>query len=256
MSVRQDTVDFVDGLNTAVRENPLAAALIGAGVAWMLMGGTKGLGVAAGAAKVAATKVGSAGAAAGAAVSHGAGEAASRVAAAARKAKEAASDVAGEVTSIVPDLPAMDTEKAYDAVAEAGSSVRDRLSSAAASGRAYGSTLQEKLGESFDRQPLLLGALGLAIGAGIATTFATTALESEWVGEKAAAVRESAEQLAGEAKERAQQVVSGVKEEVYAQGLTPGAAQDAVAGVADKIKTVGGAAREAVTQRLSGSSNG
>ena len=255
MSMRQDTVDFVDGLNTAVRENPLAAALIGAGVAWMLMGGTKGLGLAAGAAKVAATKVGSAGAAAGAAVSHGAADAASRVAAVARKAKGVASDVADEMTSIVPDLSAADGEKAYDAVAEAGSSVRDRLSSAAASGRAYGATLQDKLSEGFDRQPLLLGALGLAIGAGIASTFATTALESEWVGEKAAALRESAEKVAGEAKDRALQAMSEVKEEVYAQGLTPAAAQDAVAGVADKVKTVAGAAREAAAQRLSGSSN-
>ena len=44
----------VDRLNTAIRDNPLAAGLIGAGLAWMLMGGAKGFGVVAGAAKDAA----------------------------------------------------------------------------------------------------------------------------------------------------------------------------------------------------------
>ena len=134
-----------------------------------------------------------------------------------------------------------DTRDAVDAA-------REKISALATDSRASAETVVRN-------NAVLVGTLGLAIGAGIATTFATTALESEWVGEKAAAVRGSAEQLAGEVKERAQQVVSGVTEEVYAQGLTPGAAQAAVAGVADKIKTVGGAAREAVTQRLSGSSH-
>ena len=34
----------VDRLNAAIRDNPLAAGLIGAGIAWMLMGGAKGFG--------------------------------------------------------------------------------------------------------------------------------------------------------------------------------------------------------------------
>src|SRR5947209_17115378 len=50
----------VDRLNAAIRENPLAAGLIGAGVAWMLMGGGKGFGFMAGAAKGAAGLAGSA----------------------------------------------------------------------------------------------------------------------------------------------------------------------------------------------------
>jgi len=50
----------VDRLNAAIRDNPLAAGLIGAGLAWMLMGGAKGFGVMAGAAKDAAGMAGSA----------------------------------------------------------------------------------------------------------------------------------------------------------------------------------------------------
>ena len=50
---------IVDDLNTAIRDNPLAAGLIGAGVVWMLFG-RKGLGAAAAGAGFAAGKVGSA----------------------------------------------------------------------------------------------------------------------------------------------------------------------------------------------------
>ena len=43
----QDQIDragpVIDRVNAAIRENPLAAGLIGAGVAWMLFGGAKDL---------------------------------------------------------------------------------------------------------------------------------------------------------------------------------------------------------------------
>ena len=107
----------VDRLNAAIRDNPLAAGLIGAGVAWMLMGGAKGFGVMAGAAKGAAGMAGSAAATAGGAVASG-------VTKAARppppELKSAASDVAGSVASLVPDISVPDTDKAFEAVADAG----------------------------------------------------------------------------------------------------------------------------------------
>jgi hypothetical protein len=37
-------------------------------------------------------------------------------------------------------------------------------------GTKWGSTVQQSIGELFERQPLLLGALGIAIGAGIAAS--------------------------------------------------------------------------------------
>ena len=40
-------------------------------------------------------------------------------------------------------------------------------------------TVQSDLGALFERQPLVLGAIGLAIGAGIAAAFPTTELETE-----------------------------------------------------------------------------
>src|SRR6185295_15203285 len=66
-------------LNSAIRENPLAAGLIGAGIAWMLLGG-KGIGGMTAAVSSAGRTAGSAAGAAGAAVVGGLANAGSSVA--------------------------------------------------------------------------------------------------------------------------------------------------------------------------------
>jgi hypothetical protein len=246
----QDEIDragpVIDRLNAAIRENPLAAGLIGAGVAWMLFGGAKGFGAARGA----AGKAGSAAVAAGSAVATGLTKAAS---AAASGLKDSASQIAGSVASIVPDLSVPDTGGLSDTAAGARSAIGDRLDSAAATGREYGAAIQSRLSESLERQPLLLGAIGLAIGAGIASTFATTAVESELMGEQGTAAREKLQNLADDVKGRATEVVADVKDEAARQGLTTAAAKSAAADIGEKIKTVAGAGRDSVTQRFSGS---
>src|SRR3954453_176048 len=127
----------VDRVNAAIRDNPLAAGLIGAGVAWMLMGGARGFGVVAGATKDAA--MGAAGIAG--AVAGGASSAAATVGSAvasgltrtgsatAAGLKSVASDVAGSVASLVPDISAPDPDKAFEAVTDAGQSVGTRINS-------------------------------------------------------------------------------------------------------------------------------
>jgi hypothetical protein len=233
----------VDRLNAAIRDNPLAAGLIGAGVAWMLMGGAKGFGVMAGAAGLAGTTAASAGGA----MASGVTKAASATTAG---LKSAASDVAGSVASLVPDISVLDTDKAYEAVADAGATVGNRINSAAAAGREYGAAIQSRLSESLEKQPLLLGAIGLAIGAGIASTFATTAVESELMGEQGTAAREKLQGLTDDVTDRAKQIASALKDEADRQGLTPDAAKSAAAGIGAKVKTVAGAGRDSLAQRF------
>jgi hypothetical protein len=249
----------VDRLNAAIRDNPLAAGLIGAGLAWMLMGGAKGIGAVAGvansAAKGAAGMVGSAASATGTAVASGAAKASSATAAGLTGLKGAASDVVGSVASLVPDISVPDTAPAYDAITDAGTTVGDRINSAATASREYGAAIQSRLSESLDQQPLLLGAIGLAIGAGIASTFATTAVENELMGEQGSAVRETLQGLTGEATDRAQQIASALKDEARRQGLTADAAKNAAAGIGDKVKTIAGAGRDSVAQRFAPASN-
>jgi len=240
----------VDRLNAAIRDNPLAAGLIGAGLAWMLMGGAKGFGVMAGAAKDAVGMAGSAAATAGGAVAGGVTKAALATAAG---LKSAATDVTGSGASLVPDIP--DTDKAIEASAEAGATVGNRINSAAAAGREYGAAIQSRLSESLEKQPLLLGAIGLAIGAGIASTFATTAVESELMGEQGSAARQKLQGLAGDVTDRAKQIASDLKDEAGRQGLTPDAAKSAAAGIGEKVRAVAGAGRESITQRFAPTSN-
>jgi len=245
----------VDRLNAAIRDNPLAAGLIGAGVAWMLMGGAKGFGVMAGAAKGAANMAGSAATTAGSVVASGAAKAGATAAAGLTELKSAVSEAAGSVASLVPDISMPDTDRAFTGAADAGATFGSRINTAAATGREYGATIQSRLSESLEKQPLLLGAIGLVIGAAIASTFATTVVESELIGEQGAAAREKLQGLTGEVTDRAKQIASDLKDEVERQGLTPAAAKSAVVEIGEKVKAVASAGRDSVAQRFAPASN-
>jgi hypothetical protein len=76
---------------------------------------------------------------------------------------------------------------AYDATTNVATSAADTISNAATSaahavqetGSKWGNTVQQNVPELFERQPLLLGAVGLAIGAGIAASIPTTEAENK-----------------------------------------------------------------------------
>jgi hypothetical protein len=237
----------VDRVNAAIRENPLAAGLIGAGIAWMLLGGAKGFSAMAGIVGGAAGKAGAAASKAGSSVATSLAKAGSTAGA---SLKTAASDVAGSVTSIVPDLSIPDTDKAFETLSDARAAMADRLDSAAIAGREYGAAIQSQLSGALERQPLLLGAIGLAIGAGIASTFATTAVEQELMGEQGSAMRERLQDVTEDVKQRAKRVMADVKQEAAQQGLTADAAKSAAGGIGEKLKTVAGAGRDSVAQRF------
>ena len=242
----KDAQPVVDRLNEAIRDNPLAAGLIGAGVAWILLG-SKGLGAVAGAAKTtaatAATTAGRAAAGAGSAAASAGSRLAGAVNDAASAVKNAASSAVEATPTLVPEIP--DTPGASEAMADMSAVVGDRLRSAAASGREYGAAIQSRLSENLERQPLLLGALGLAIGAGIAASFATTAVEKEWVGQSAAAARDKVgDAVAGHARH----VMSDVREEAQRHGLTPDAIKETAASIAGKARNVAEAARDSAKE--------
>jgi hypothetical protein len=231
----------VDRVNDAIRDNPLAAGLIGAGLAWMIFG-TKGFATLGGLAKDAASGTASAAMTAGGAASDGVRSAGKAVASAARSAASVAADGAA---SIVPDIDVPDVRGVADSAADASTAVGERLQSVAASGKEYGAVLKSRLSDSLERQPLLLGAIGLAIGAGIASTFVSTKIESEWIGERGAQARDAMREVLTEAKDRAQEVLSEVQEEASRQGLTVEGAKEAASSVAGKLRNVAGSATEA-----------
>lgn len=244
MSIRDDfdrTAPMVDRLNDAIRENPLAAGLIGAGLAWMLLG-AKGLGTVAGLAKDTAAGTAAAVGTAGGAAAAGLRSAGN---AAASAAQSAASVVADKAASIVPDIDVAGPGRVSDAATDAASTLSDGLSSAISAGGEYSRVLKSRLSESLEQQPLLLGAIGLAIGAGIASSFATTKIESEWIGERGAQARDAITGVFDDVKDRAQEVLSDVQEEATRQGLTLDAAKEAVSSVASRVRNVAGDASDA-----------
>jgi hypothetical protein len=98
--------------------------------------------------------------------------------------------------------------------------------------------LQTGLAQSLERQPLLLGAIGLVIGAGIASTFSSTEAERQLLGEKSAAARSALKDAANEVTDRARDVVSEVQQEASRQGLTLHTVKEAASAVAEKVKNV------------------
>jgi hypothetical protein len=92
------------------------------------------------------------------------------------------------------------------------------------------------LSDLFNRQPLLLGALGVAVGAGIAASIRTTAAEERAFGEASESVRGAVTEKAKALKEMADVAVNEAK----AQGLTPKAVGEAFRMVGDKVAEVGG----------------
>ena len=239
--------EIVNGLNDAIRDNPLAAGLIGAGVFWMLFGRVTppALGSIAGSLKGTAGTIAAAAEQSGEGAASRLGNVGSRIAETASHMKDKARET---LSTLAPnEVPGI--------VAEAGESVMAGVRASADAGRRYGSQVQQTLSENLERQPLLLGVIGLAIGAGLASAFATTRLEGELMGERGEAAREKLQSLAEEAKEfattRATDVLEAVKDEAASQGLTPGKANEAFNELSQKAKNVAGSARDAVTSRTS-----
>jgi len=121
----------------------------------------------------------------------------------------------------------------------AGETLTDSATTAAhglqSSGARMGSALQQNLADLFERQPLVLGAVGLAIGAGIAASIPTTEVEQKLMGEASEQLQEKISETAGEAKDMA----NAALEEAKAQGFTPKAAGDALRSVGNKLTNAG-----------------
>jgi hypothetical protein len=169
--------DFVRDLGNAICANPVATALIGMGALWLFMGGNKGFG--AGSAQQFGPTVASTLSAIGSGVGKSATAAGSKVGDA---VSSAASQVSGAISSTYERVGSA-TDTAADVVSRTGASLHETTRAAQEVGSGAARTVQRELGALFERQPLVLGAVGLAIGAGIAAAFPTTEMESRAVGE-------------------------------------------------------------------------
>jgi hypothetical protein len=220
--------DFLSDLGKAARDNPVPAALIGMGLVWLFSGAKPFNRLSEGAA-----------------ASFEAGRSTLRA------GLDAASDTASQAVSRVGETVAAASEK----LRATGSAAVDRSqrmaqpASGPTNGAPYGEVfvdLRANVMGAFERQPLLLGAVGIAIGAGIAASLPVSATETELLGPHAHRAKDRAEDFALEQAKRAGEVASSVAsaaaEEARVQGLTIEQAKAAATGLGDKLMSVAEAA--------------
>jgi hypothetical protein len=101
---------------------------------------------------------------------------------------------------------------------------------------------------------LALGAVGFAIGAGIAAALPATDLEAEYFGEASDNLKEQATDFASEQLSRAatvaEDVVTAASDEARKQGLTVDAAKSALADIPGKLSRVADAAGKGISDRV------
>ncbi len=217
--ISQQATSFISDLSDAARRNPLSTALIGMGIAWLVSGRAAGT--------------------------------ASEVVR--RTRMDQIPDLAGEAF----DTAGSAVKSAVDTVGEMGRQRADALSDYARSLPESGSALMENardnLQDLFRTQPLALGAIGLAIGAGIAAALPATELEREYLGEASDAVKEKAQEFASgqtaRVKEVAETAISAATEEAARQGLTMEGAKSAAGAVSEKVGRIVDAAGNGVPKR-------
>jgi hypothetical protein len=225
------SAQFLDNLNNAVRENPLAAGLIGMGVAWILLGRS-----------TAALRE------------------TSEVARAAKRTLDTSLGAATDTVSGAVDQVSKAATDVSDTIAEglgaAGSRISDavkgslKTSSHATTqsefARHFPSLFSNRLSDLLDRQPLALAAVGVAVGAAIASALPSTSAEDRVIGTAGENVKEALSDAAVSVVDKVGSVIEEVTDEAVAQNLTPEALKEtAKAGVA-KMKIVADAGLKAL----------
>jgi hypothetical protein len=162
---------------------------------------------------------------------------------------KAAADAAGDSLTTLGAQVSQGVRSARTVVADtAASTVEDVRKKASIA------NVQSTLGGILQQQPLFLGAIGLAIGAGVGASLPISDLETEYLGDASAQFQYKARAVADTQREKASEIVSGVKtaivEEARAQELTSDKLKSAAGELQQKIKNLADYAGTAVGERL------
>ena len=233
-------------LTRAARDNPVPSLLVSAGAMMFL---SERLGLPRRAA--AGSRMGPMARKSGAGLKQGLGEATS----AAGDAVSSAGEQIGNLGRQVRDRAASAAQSAGETVQDYSGAVADQVSDLAAQAQDQLETASQQLIQQarrlMEEQPLLAGAIGLAIGAGIAAVVPKTTTEQEIMGDASKAVKEAATEFAEQGYETAKDVVGRVSEAAMnaadEEGLTGAGVKDLAGSAAEKVSKVMEAAKEEAT---------
>jgi ElaB/YqjD/DUF883 family membrane-anchored ribosome-binding protein len=235
----ENATRFLRNLGTSVRDNPLPAVLVGAGLAMMMTGmtGRSLYGAGRKATSFASHRSGGGDGAA--------DESSETLTSGIGRRLNSAADSIGFALSDTGEALGRMTNNASAAMSSAG----ERLAS---SGQSIGHGARG-LGETIAEQPLIAAALGLAVGAIFGAAMPTSEVENRLMGEPSRSVKKSASDFAAEqmenVKEAAQAVAEDVRSEASSQGLGPEGARSAAESVSRKIGAVTDRAMESVRRQ-------
>jgi hypothetical protein len=200
--------DFVTGLQDAARENPVAAALVGMGLVWMLTGGNRITAAAAMLAPVAR------------AATDGIG-----------RSIDVASDATAEIGEKARSVGTRAVEQSRDAIAGIGETAAEL---------GAGAFNVVKRGVSATQYTRPDVDASRSTGTAMAAALPTTKLESDVAGETADRLTVRAKELVSDTvdqvKKGAARGLDAVKEEAIAQGLTVDDGKAGIAALGDRVK--------------------
>ena len=239
------TPSFVDGLTAAVRENPLAAALIGGGALWLLIGNDK-LKNAASSLTAAAAPLADAG-------MRGQRAAASKFEDSYNSVRDRTSRMQDEASRGFGETVRNARSAASDAMSDVADTMSDRFDEGVTGAREVWERLggavpkretlaqaQSSLSDLLERQPLVLGAVGLAIGATVAGALAKSSLEDGWVGDLSDSLKADLSTRAGAVSQSVREASDTLKAEF----------EDAGAEYVDRVKQAGRDAMDAAREKV------
>ena len=238
--------DFLRDLGNAARKNPLSTALIGMGVLWLFTGSRP---VERAEEIVRRT-----------ARFDRIPDAAGNAFEAARSTFRSGADSIGEHVTSAKDALRDGGADALDSATRFGRDYADAGSDYARSipgaGAEMFDAVRSNLTELFrtQPQPLALGAIGFAIGAGIAAALPSSEVEAAYLGETSDTVKAKAAEFVAEQTARATTVAEGVMgavtEEARKEGLTVEGAKSAVGDISAKVGRVVDAAGKSISERV------
>ncbi len=226
---------FLDTLNDAARANPVAAGLIGFGLAWMIFSKSGAVvRQTQSAARVTKDTLDTAVDATTGAIGSTVVGAADQV----RQAAAGASDAVSEGIKAAASRVGLAAERSETKTARA--EMRN------ADGGSHSLSHRSGLADLLERQPLALAAVGVAVGAAIASALPSTGTEERLMGTAGEKLKETVKGAAEAAGDRMAAALGEATDEAVAQNLTADALKKATRASSAKLKRVAEAGLDAV----------